>query len=240
MKEAMDPAHAIILLIEDEPQMRRLLRTTLSAHGYGVLEAPTGKAGLVLAEQDRPAAVLLDLGLPDMDGLEVTRQLRAFTHAPILVVSARGREIDKVMVLDAGADDYLTKPFGVDELLARLRVALRHATSIASGGETAFTLGEWSVDLARREVRAEGGALTHLTPIEWRFLTVLYRHAGLVVTHRQILREVWGEHAERETQYLRVHMANLRRKLERDPARPRHLLNEAGVGYRLRVEPSPA
>ena len=227
---------ATILLIEDEPQMRRLLRTTLTAHGYTVLEAATGEAGIAQVEQERPDAVLLDLGLPDLDGLEVTRRVRRLSQVPILVVSARGREVDKVMVLDAGADDYLTKPFGVDELLARLRVALRHATSLVSGGETCFSLGDWSIDLTRREIRRPGGEEAHLTPIEWRFLTLLHRHAGLVVTHKQILRELWGEHAERETQYLRVHMANLRRKLEHDPARPRHLLNEAGVGYRLRVD----
>jgi two-component system KDP operon response regulator KdpE len=226
----------LVLLIEDEPQMRRFLRAALGARGFRLLEAESAGAGEIAAASHAPDLVLLDLGLPDRDGIALTRSLRAFTQAPILVLSARGREADKVEALDAGADDYLTKPFGVPELLARMRVALRHAAR--AKGEAAaewIELGELRIDLARREVTLAGREV-RLTPIEWKLLVLLARNAGRVVTHRQILREVWGPGAGHQTHTVRVHMAALRRKLEPDPARPRLLLTEPAVGYRLREE----
>jgi two-component system KDP operon response regulator KdpE len=191
---------------------------------------------LRLATSHNPEVVLLDLGLPDRDGLDVTRELRGWSRVPIIVLSARGREEDKVDALDAGADDYLTKPFGVMELLARLRVALRHARQIGEGAETpVIELDALRIDLARREVRIDG-ALVHLTPTEYRILALLAQHAGRVLTHRQILKEVWGPTYLEQHHYVRVHMAQLRRKIERDPARPKWIVTEPGVGYRLRDE----
>jgi two-component system, OmpR family, KDP operon response regulator KdpE len=226
----------LVLLIEDEPAMRRFLRAALVGHGYRLVEAETGAAGLTEAATRNPDVVLLDLGLPDMDGLEVTRRLREWARTPIIVISARGQEKDKVMALDAGADDYLTKPFGVGELLARMRVAERHAEAAAGAPEEpVFEVGGIRVDLAKREVFVEG-ALTRLTPTEYRLLTALIRHAGKVLTHRQLLKEAWGAAYQAETQYLRVYMGQLRHKLEPDPARPRYLVTEPGVGYRLRIE----
>jgi two-component system KDP operon response regulator KdpE len=225
-----------LLLIEDEAQLRRFLRLGLTAHGYRLLEAATGDEGLRMAQQYMPDLVLLDLGLPDLDGLEVTRRLRQWSQTPIVVLSARGQETDKVSALDAGADDYLTKPFGLPELLARLRVALRHVaqrTSADGGGE--FTAGPLRVDLAARRVWVDG-AETHLTALEYRLLAVLIEHAGRVMTHRQLLAAVWGPGNTEQHQYLRVYMAHLRRKLEPDPARPRILQTETGVGYRLKRE----
>jgi two-component system KDP operon response regulator KdpE len=224
----------IVLLIEDERQMRRFLRVSLSANGYELIEAETADEGMTLAAAHNPDLVLLDLGLPDLDGLEVTQRLREWTHVPILVISARGQEEDKIKALDAGADDYLTKPFGVGELLARIRVALRHAAK-TEGGEVLFSLGELKVDLARRQVLLRDVEV-HLTPIEYRLLTTLIKHAGRVLTHRQLLREVWGPNASEQTHYLRVYMGQLRHKLERDPSRPRYLVTEPGVGYRLRTD----
>jgi two-component system KDP operon response regulator KdpE len=179
--------------------------------------------------------VILDLGLPDLDGVEVVRRLREWSNVPVIILSARAREQDKIAALDAGADDYLTKPFGAGELLARLRVALRHAASRGQAGEPTFRVGDLEVDLAARRVHLEGAEL-RLTPIEYRLLAVLVRHAGLVVTHRQLLRDVWGPAYVEHTHTLRVHMASLRRKIEREPARPRYLLTELGVGYRLAAE----
>jgi two-component system KDP operon response regulator KdpE len=232
----MADAKPVVLLIEDEPQMRRFLRTALEPHGYRLVEAETAREGLAHAAAHNPDVVLLDLGLPDMDGLEVTRRVRAWSPIPIIVLSARGRESDKVAALDAGADDYVTKPFAVGELLARMRVALRHARQ-ADGGpeEPLFEVGDLRVDLARRQVRMAGRDV-HLTPTEYKLLAVLVRHAGRVLTHRQLLREVWGINAIQHTHYLRVYMTQLRHKLEGDPARPQYLTTELGVGYRLRGE----
>jgi len=224
----------LVLLIEDEASMRRFLRATLVPHGFRVVEAETAAAGELAAASHNPELILLDLGLPDRDGIKLTRRLRGFTKAPILVISARGREEDKVEALDAGADDYVTKPFGVGELLARMQVALRHAARAAGEPEEAvLEFGELRIDLARREV-AIAGCEVHLTPIEWKLLALLARHAGRVVTHRQILREVWGPTYQQQAHTVRVHMAGLRKKIEADPARPRWLVTEPAVGYRLR------
>lgn len=220
---------SLVLVIEDEAQMRRMLRVSLSNRGYRLVESATGSDGLVQAASRTPDIVLLDLGLPDMDGLEVTRRLREWSKVPIIVLSARGQEEDKIMALDGGADDYLTKPFSVGELLARIRVALRHVVGVA---ESVFSLGDVRVDLGKRQVSVAEEEV-HLTPIEYKLLTTLIKSAGRVVTHRQLLREVWGPNAESHTQYLRVYMGQLRHKLERDPARPKFLLTEPGVGYRL-------
>ncbi|MEW6714058.1 MAG: response regulator [Nitrospirota bacterium] len=226
----------LILLIEDEPQMRRFLRITLQSHGYRLIEAPTGQEGLMHAATRNPDVVLIDLGLPDMDGIEVTKQLREWSEIPIIVISAREQEEDKIKALDAGADDYLTKPFGAGELLARIRVALRHQVMLQSGQKASeFALGNLFVDLAKRIVFLKGEEV-HLTPIEYRLLTVLIKNAGKVVTHTHLLKEVWGPPYARQTEYLRVYMAQLRRKLEEDPARPRFLINEPGIGYRLKTE----
>jgi two-component system KDP operon response regulator KdpE len=224
----------LILLIEDEPQMRRFLRITLESHGYRFVEAGTAQEGLMQASMRNPDVVLLDLGLPDLDGLEVTERLREWTQTPIIVISAREQEQDKVKALDAGADDYLTKPFSAGELMARIRVALRHATRLRSGeNEPIFDHAGLRVDLAARRVFMRGNEI-HLTPIEYKLLTTLIRHAGKVVTHRQLLLEVWGPGQVSEVQYLRVYMTQLRHKIEADPARPQLLQNEPGVGYRLR------
>jgi two-component system KDP operon response regulator KdpE len=223
----------VILVIEDEAQMRRFLRASLTNSGYQLLEAETAEQGLTQAAAQNPDLVLLDLGLPDLDGLVVTERLRQWAKMPIIVISARGQEPDKIKALDAGADDYLTKPFGVGELLARIRVALRHAAK-TDEGDSQFSLGELKVDLVRRQVLLRELEV-HLTPIEYRLLTTLIKHAGRVLTHRQLLREVWGPNASEQTQYLRVYMGQLRHKLERDPSRPQYFLTEPGVGYRLRV-----
>jgi two-component system KDP operon response regulator KdpE len=228
--------NALILLIEDEPQMRRFLRVTLKSHGYRLVEATTGQEGLAQAATRNPDVVLLDLGLPDMDGLTVIDKLRGWSPVPVIVLSAREQEADKVRALDGGADDYLTKPFGGGELLARIREALRHRAELqVEGGEPLFVLGNLRVDLEKRQVYLNDEEV-HLTPIEYNLLTFLIKHAGKVVTHRQILQEVWGPPYANETQYLRVYMAQLRRKLEADPARPRFLQNEPGVGYRLKID----
>ncbi len=224
----------LILVIEDDPQMLRFLRTSLTAHGYRLIESTTGKDALTQAGTRNPDVVLLDLGLPDIDGIEVTQRLRGWSAVPIIVVSARGQEPDKIKALDAGADDYLTKPFSVGELLARIRVALRHASGRVSHEEPVFVLGELRVDLTKREVFVGGGEV-HLTPTEYKLLTTLIKHAGRVVTHRQLLKEVWGPPYVDNTQYLRVFMSQLRNKLEPEPTRPRFLLNEPGVGYRLKA-----
>jgi two-component system KDP operon response regulator KdpE len=224
----------VLLLIEDEAQMRRFLRASLTHAGYQLIETETAEQGLLQAAAQNPDLVLLDLGLPDLDGLVVTERLRQWAKMPIIVISARGQEHDKIKALDAGADDYLTKPFGVGELLARIRVALRHAAKTEEG-EVQFSLGELKVDLARRQVLLRDLEV-HLTPIEYRLLTTLIKHAGRVLTHRQLLREVWGPNASDQTQYLRVYMGQLRHKLERDPSRPRYLVTEPGVGYRLRTD----
>jgi two-component system KDP operon response regulator KdpE len=199
------------------------------------VEAENGRQGLTHATSQPPDVIILDLGLPDIDGLEVIQRVREWTRVPIVILSARGQERDKVAALDAGADDYVTKPFGVGELLARLRVALRHASRAGDSGQgevTVIEIGELKLDLAARRAFLRGQDL-RLTPIEYRLLTTLARHAGKVLTHRFLLKEVWGPGAVEETHYLRVHTANLRRKIEADPARPRYLLTEQGVGYRF-------
>ena len=223
----------LVLVVEDEPQMRRLLRVSLVNAGYRVVEAETGADGLALAAEGKPDIVLLDLGLPDEDGLSVAARLREWSKAPIIVLSARGREEDKVAALDQGADDYVTKPFGVGELLARLRVALRHAAT-AGTGASELTAGELRIDFARRRVFV-GSDEVHLTPIEYKLLVLLAQNSGRVVTHRQLLREVWGPNSVEHTHYLRVYMGQLRHKLEKNPSRPEYLVTEPGVGYRLRV-----
>jgi two-component system KDP operon response regulator KdpE len=214
--------------------VRRFLRTSLKAHGFAVIEAENGAAGLREAAQHVPELVLLDLGLPDMDGTEVVQRLRTWSRVPVLILSARGEERRKVEALDAGADDYLTKPFGFAELLARMRAALRRAARTAGPEESVLTQGPLKIDLERRRVELAGQEV-RLTPIEFRLLAVLARHAGRVVTHRQLLTEVWGPQSVEETQYLRVYLTHLRRKLEPDPSRGRIFHNEPGVGYRLEL-----
>ena len=227
---------ATVLLIEDEAEIRRFLRTSLPAHGYRLYEATTGADGLAQAKARNPDIILLDLGLPDVDGTEVIRQVREWSTIPILVLSAREQEQAKVAALDLGADDYVTKPFGVNELLARMRTALRHI--VGPPGEPAepvFTLGDLKVDLGRRQVFVSTKEI-HLTPIEYKLLTTLIRYAGKVMTHRQLLKEVWGPLHVEEGHYLRVYMRQLRNKLEKNPAHPHYLVTELGVGYRLRME----
>lgn len=222
-----------ILAIEDEAPIRRFLRAYLEGRGFALLEATTGGEGLSLAASHNPDVILLDLGLPDIDGLAVLSRLREWTQTPIIILSARGQENDKVAGLDAGADDYLVKPFGVGELEARIRVALRHAAKIGSGEEEAvFASGDLRVDFAARKVTV-GDVEAHLTPLEFKLLAVMARHAGKVVTQAQLLREVWGRSSAEQGHYVRVYVHQLRHKIEREPARPVHLKTETGVGYRL-------
>ena len=226
----------VVVLVEDELQIRRFLRATLAGQGYRLFEATTGADGLIEVASRQPDVVIVDLGLPDMDGLEVIRRLREWTAVPVIVLSARGQERDKVTALDAGADDYVSKPFGAGELLARIRVALRHTAGASHEGEdAAFKVGELEVDQLRRHVSLRGVEVK-LTPIEYKLLTTLVHHAGKVVTHQQLLREVWGPSHDDQAHYVRVYMAHLRHKLEAEPARPRYLLTEPGVGYRLAAE----
>jgi two-component system, OmpR family, KDP operon response regulator KdpE len=222
-----------VLIVDDEPQIRRFLRTSLGAHGYRVIEASCGREAITLTATERPELVLLDLGLPDMDGLEVIQRLREWSTVPIIVVSVREREAEKIAALDGGADDYVTKPFGVGELLARMRTALRHRLQ-AEVDAPVFHSGGLGVDLGRRLVSIDDQEVK-LTPKEYDLLRMLVIHAGKVITHRQLLREVWGPAAVYETHYLRVYIGQLRQKLESDPAQPRYLLTEPGVGYRLRL-----
>jgi two-component system KDP operon response regulator KdpE len=222
-----------VLVVDDEPAIRRYLTVLLSAHGYTVFEAGSGQAAMSAVLADRPDLVILDLGLPDLDGVEVTRLLREWTRMPIIILSVRGQEADKIAALDAGADDYLTKPFGTGELLARMRVALRRAGESNAG--PVFSSGELTVDLARRVVTV-GEREVQLTPTEYDLLRVLVANAGKVLTHHQLLREVWGVGYDQELHMLRVNISNLRRKIEPDPTRPRHILTEPGVGYRLRTD----
>lgn len=231
----MSAPRPVVLLIEDDSRIRRFLQPALEAEGYDLVEAETGQAGLVAASGRPPDLVLLDLGLPDLDGIEVTKRLREWSHAPILIISARGQEKDKVAALDAGADDYLTKPFGMPELLARLRATLRRKAAAGPAEEPVVKVGELTIDLAARRVTI-GPREIHLTPTEFKLLTLLASRPGRVFTHTLLLREVWGPLREDESHYLRVHMANLRQKIEREPARPRYLLTEQGVGYRLAAE----
>lgn len=220
----------VVVLVEDEKQIRRFVRAALESEGCRVHEAETGRQGLVEAGTRKPDLVILDLGLPDLDGVEFIRDLRGWSPLPVIVLSARSDESDKVAALDAGADDYLTKPFGVAELLARVRAALRRGG--ARGGEPVVAFGDVRVDLAGRSVQRDGKPV-HLTQIEYRLLAMLAANAGKVLTHRQMLLEVWGPSYVEHSHYLRIYMAQLRHKLEEDPARPRHLVTETGVGYRL-------
>jgi two-component system KDP operon response regulator KdpE len=229
------PVPPLVLVVEDEAQMSRFLRATLPSQGYRIVEATTGQQALVEAATRSPDLILLDLGLPDLDGVEVTRRLREWTATPIIVLSARGQENDKIEALDAGADDYLTKPFATGELLARMRVALRNAARGAGGAEPVFESGELRVDLGARRVFV-GDREVRLTRTEYNLLAMLARNAGKVVTHRQLLKGVWGPGSVDQSHYVRVYMAQLRHKLEADPARPRYLVTETGVGYRLRTD----
>jgi len=224
----------LALVVDDELQIRRLLRVCLEANGYRVTEASTGQEGLAEAAQRRPDVLILDLGLPDLDGVTVLKRLREWSRIPVVVLSVRDREEDKVAALDNGADDYVTKPFGSGELLARLRVAQRHSTPAAEA--TVFKSGQLEVDLAARVVRVRGKEVK-LTATEYSLLRLFVQHAGKVLTHRQILREVWGPNYIEQTHYLRVYMAHLREKLEANPAQPELLTTEPGVGYRLLSTP---
>ncbi|MFP3890730.1 two-component system response regulator KdpE [uncultured Ralstonia sp.] len=221
-----------VLVIDDEPHIRRFVRAALEAEGCEVFEADRVDRGLIEAGTRQPDAVILDLGLPDGDGMSLIRDLRTWTEVPVLVLSARVDEQDKIAALDAGADDYLTKPFGVGELIARLRVLLRRHAKRGEDGGSVISFGDVQVDLARRLV-SRNGEPVHLTPIEYRLLAVLLGRRGTVMTHRELLREVWGPAHSDSSHYLRIYMGHLRHKLERDPARPEHLLTEVGVGYRF-------
>jgi two-component system KDP operon response regulator KdpE len=233
----MSSEDSLVLVVDDEPQMRKFIRVSLKSHGYRVLEAASVKEALMLTTSHHPDLILLDLGLPDGDGIQLTEQLREWSQVPIIVISARGQEEDKVSALDAGAVDYLTKPFGVNELLARMRVAQRHAPGKSQlATQPVFEIGELRIDRERREV-SRAGEPVHLTPIEYKLLVLLAEHAGKVLTHRQILNTVWGPNHGTQTHYVRVQMAELRKKIERDPARPKLLITELGVGYRLRDRP---
>ncbi len=222
-----------ILLVEDEPEIRRFLRTSLGSEGFRVVESATGRRGSIDAATHKPDVAIVDLGLPDMDGIAVIRNIRSWSPMPIIVLSARVLERGKIEAFEAGADDYVTKPFGIGELVARIRVALRRAVRLRNG-ERVLLLDDASIDLEKRRV-LRGGAEIRLTPIEFRLVAVLARHAGRVVTHRQLLREVWGPTHENDTHYLRIYVKQLRDKLESDPANPRHFVTELGVGYRLEL-----
>jgi two-component system, OmpR family, KDP operon response regulator KdpE len=233
----MNANQPLVAIVEDEAPIRRFLRASLSAEGFRIVEATTAKDGLRQITQQRPTLVLLDLGLPDADGVSIIREVRHWSAMPIIVISARGEEKSKIAALDAGADDYLTKPFGVGELLARIRVAERHAGQIGTDGasQTVLQAGPITVDLPAHRVMRNGEEIK-LTKIEFDLLAILARNAGKVLTHRYLLKEVWGSHAVDEAHYVRVYMAGLRKKLEHNPSRPEFLLTEQGVGYRLRTE----
>lgn len=222
-----------VLVIDDEVQIRRFLRISLTGSGYQAHEAENGEIGILKVAQLRPDVIILDMGLPDMDGLDVLRRLREWTQTPVIILSVRDNDHDKVTALDAGADDYLTKPFSTDELMARIRVAVRHTAPQEE--VRIFTTGDLQVDLTRRLVTIRG-EYVKLTPTEYALLRLMVQHAGKVLTHRQILREVWGREYEHETHYLRVYFAQLRQKLEADPTRPKLLTTEPGIGYRLQTE----
>ena len=229
----MTATSPLILIVEDELPIRRFLRTSLTGENYRLVEAETGQQAIRVAAQQPPDLVILDLGLPDMDGQEVLQQLREWLKAPILILSARDQEKQKVAALDGGADDYLTKPFSTAELMARIRVALRHAATMKDETEAStFESGDLRIDLASRRTFVKGDEV-HLTPLEYKLLTTLVKHVGKVLTHRFLLNEVWGPLHSQETHYLRVFMASLRRKIEEDPSQPRFLITEQGVGYRF-------
>lgn len=230
----MQPNGHHILVIEDEQPIRRFLKASLSSEGYRIREAVSGEEGLGMASAQPPDLVILDLGLPDLDGQEVLKRLRDWYASPIIILSARDQESQKIKALDSGADDFVTKPFGMGELLARMRTALRHAHRVGTEATTVST-GDLRVDLAARLVY-RNSQVVHLTPLEYKLLVTMLKHAGKVLTHRFLLREVWGPQDSQENHYLRVFVASLRRKLEDDPARPRYILTEQGVGYRLASE----
>ncbi len=219
--------------MDDEDAIRQFLNVTLTSQGYTIVEAASGQEALSMVNSYHPDLIILDLVLPDIDGVEITRRLRQWTQIPVIILSVRGSEKDKIAALDAGADDYLTKPFGAGELLARMRVAWRHKSH--SSEETVFTDGTLSVDLTGRTIKVSGQEV-QLTPTEYDILKTLVNHAGKVITHRQLLQEVWGEQYGNELHMLHVNISNLRRKIEPDPARPHHIITEPGVGYRLRIE----
>ena len=222
-----------VLVVDDEPQILRGLRTNLTARGYVVDSAPDGESALEIAARHRPDVVILDLGLPGIDGLEVIRGLRAWGTMPIVVLSAREQELDKIAALDAGADDFVTKPFGMGELLARLRAAERRGSPTVAGEIAVVVTESFTVDLAAKKVSTTDGGQVHLTPTEWHLVELLVRHAGKLVSQRLLLHEVWGPRYEDETNYLRVYMAQIRRKLEPDPSHPRYFITEPGMGYRF-------
>jgi two-component system, OmpR family, KDP operon response regulator KdpE len=224
-----------LLVVDDEPQVRRFLRNSLPKADYRLVEAETGDQGLAVASSQHPDVILLDLGLPDIDGVEVTRRLREWTSTPIIILSARGQDQDKVAALDAGADDYLTKPFSLPELLARIRVAARHAEQRGDKKDASFEVGDLRIDLANRVVTLAGSEV-RLTPIEYKLLATLARRKGRVLTYQQLLKDVWGPRYLTQRQYLHVYMGHLRNKLEHDPAKPRFLVTEPGVGYRLKTD----
>ncbi|GBF32139.1 sensor histidine kinase [Desulfocucumis palustris] len=226
----MEAKGARILVIDDEKQIRRLLKVALTGHGYEVEESVCGGDGLSRAAAYRPDLIVLDLGLPDMNGLEVVRQLREWSQIPVIILSVKEQENDKITALDAGADDYVTKPFSMGELLARIRAALRHVAG--AGDEPVLKFGDLIIDIARRRVTINGMEIK-LTPTEYDLMKNLAVHAGKVLTHRQLLRTVWGPSYENDTHYLRVYIGQLRRKIEQDPSRPGHIITEPGVGYRL-------
>lgn len=225
-----------VLIIEDEAPIRRFLRLSLESRDFNPFEASTGAEGLSMAAAHTPEIILLDLGLPDMDGLEIIRRLREWTAVPIIILSARGQEQDKIMALESGADDYLTKPFSVGELAVRIKVALRHQNRPGSSvAESVFQAGQLKVDLDKRLVFV-GEKEIHLTPIEYKLISILVRHAGRLVTQKELLRDVWGPSGGDSSHYLRIYVSQLRRKLEENPAKPRYLITEAGVGYRLKAD----
>jgi len=235
--QAMPKTGETVLLIEDELQMRRFLRVALEGADYRLVEAETGRDGLSKAAEWNPDVILLDFGLPDIDGIDVIRNLREWSKTPVIIISAREQENDKIKALDGGADDYLTKPFGVGELLARIRVSARHRRLQQSGqNETAFVAGGLRIDYVRRQVFVDDREI-HLTPIEYRLIAYLTQNAGKVITHRQLLKEIWGPSSIEHAQYLRVYMTQLRRKIETDAARPKFLINEPGIGYRFKFIP---
>ena len=230
----MKEAGATILVIEDEPEIRQFLRMSLGVEGYRVAESTTGRRGIIDAGTHKPDLAIVDLGLPDVDGVDVIRRVREWSSMPIIVLSARAQERAKIEALDAGADDYVTKPFAIGELLARVRAALRHRFR-AGAGNAVLRFGDAVVDFERRSA-TRNGADVRLTPVEFKLLGVLAKHVGMVVTHRQLLAEVWGPTHQNDTHYLRIYMKQLREKLENDPVRPRHLLTDTGIGYRLVAE----
>ncbi|OQW79506.1 MAG: DNA-binding response regulator [Proteobacteria bacterium ST_bin11] len=231
----MAKSQAVIVVIEDDPPIRRFLRTSLATHDYAVFEAESGKQGLIEAGVRKPDLLILDLGLPDMDGIDVIKRVRSWSAIPIIVLSARSNEQQKIDALDAGADDYLTKPFGFGELLARIRVALRHASRPPEyTQDDVFRVDALKVDLRNRLVSVNDSEI-HLTPIQYRLLCVLIKHADKILTHQQILKDVWGPSYQENPHYLRIYMSQLRQKLESDPTQPKYLLTESGVGYRFKA-----